>query len=439
MAGRAAFRVLAGLSVLLLLALVFFAAQAARARRALGDLRESLAIAAGPAVRPRPGPLRPPGAPRAAREPGGASLKGYAAEVNALLVQAQALGEFGADPRLAGACRLALAGGKRLRAAIVLELAQGPSAPAPTDAAEAALAVEYLHAASLVIDDLPAFDDDAFRRGGPSVHAAAGPAVAQMAAVALVAAAFQGFCRQADAAGDPLRAGVLGSRLCAVVARALGPLGAAGGQLLDSGGALPPGEVERVLAMKTASFFEVAFAAGWLAGGGDPRGTEALCGVGRSFGTAFQIADDIGDMQRDAARGAPANYANVHGRAAAVREVEACLAAAGEGLRARGAWGPFWENEAFPAVRQMALADAGAPPAPPGPAGRAPRPEGGPGEKAEPLPAASQPAPLRDAAEPLPVAPRLVSLRDGAAAPSPDAGPRPPSGEAAALRPQAAA
>lgn len=335
--------------ILAVLGLAFYAARAGW-RRLTGGLFPS--GGAGPAAPARAEPLR--GGP--GRERG---LAARAAEVDALVERAFELGDFGAEPELVGACRLALAGGKRLRSAAVLEIAcaaaEGRGLP-PVDAAEAALAVEYLHAASLVIDDLPAFDGDLVRRGRPSVHAAAGGAVAQMAAAALVAAAFLGVCRQVDwlrARFPGAAVDAVGTRLCAIVAECCGALGAASGQLLDSARGLAPELAARVAFQKTAPFFDAAFAAGWLSGGGGAGpALEAVRAAGSSFGFAFQVADDLGDQAADARRGAP-NYAGAVGRAEAERVVAANLNAAGAHLRELGLWGAFWSEGAFPAVWGM--------------------------------------------------------------------------------------
>jgi len=312
------------------------------------------------------------------------SFDEYRREVDALVARAGALGEFGPPSRLAAACGAAVAGGKRLRAIILLEVARatslqrraaaraaGTAPPAPADAADAALLIEYLHAASLVVDDLPEFDDDAVRRGQPSLHAAVGPAVAQMAAFSLVAAALQNACRQVDwvrdhcpEVGNPDR---IGTRLCSEVCRALGAEGAAGGQCMDIASPADlfrdhgPDAVAELMWRKTATFFEVATVGGWLAAGGAPGHEAALREVGRHVGTAFQVADDLGDAAEDAARRAAGkagwNYANVYGRDAAAAAVEDHLARARAGLERRRLFTPLW-GEIYGQVRAMAAAAA---------------------------------------------------------------------------------
>ena len=330
---------------------------------------------------PRAGALKqaPPTDPATLR-----TFSDYRREVDALIARAADLDEFGPPSRLAGACAKALRGGKRVRSVILIEVARataaqraqqaaaaGKPAPTPADVSEVALFIEYVHAASLVIDDLPAFDNDLTRRGRPSLHAEEGQAVAQMAALSLIAAAFQNVCRQVDWLRDhcPEISNVdrIGTRICSMASQALGARGAAGGQYLDVSPAdvaqreHGPDAVIGLMRMKTACLFEIATVVGWLAAGGEPASAEALRGVGRDVGMAFQIADDIGDMERDAARaaeGRPAwNFATIYGREAAVRNVESHLAAAAAALRQQGLWSPFWD-ELGDKVRGMMVDDA---------------------------------------------------------------------------------
>lgn len=389
--------------VVLTLIVVYAIARAVRAQKVMTDVERRFGLGAGArASFPRPEELRPFAADKLLRP---RTYDEYAREVDALVARAQALGEFGPASRLAAACGAAVAGGKRLRAVILLEVARaaalgrqrrasrqaaggspgsrGQDEPAlvPVDAAEAALFIEYIHAASLVVDDLPEFDNDATRRGKPAIHVAAGPAVAQMAAMALIAAAFQNICRQIDWLRDhcpevrsPDR---IGTQLCNEVSRALGALGAAGGQYMDVSG---PDDLRReygddavadLVARKTATFFEIAVVAGWLTAGGDPGQLGAVRAAGRQVGTAFQIADDLGDMARDAARraaGKPGwNFANEYGEAAARQELDRNLRGARYLLVQCGLWTPLWENELFPLVHRMAE------PEPPDAGGAVPR------------------------------------------------------------------
>jgi geranylgeranyl pyrophosphate synthase len=351
----------------LVLVLVVAAAKALRARRVLAEIEERFGLKDNGRAAPA----------RVLRQLAAAELvrprtyEQYRREVDALIQRAQALEEFGAKTKLAQACASALVGGKRLRAVVVLEVARAVSAAGaadPVDVAEAALFVEYLHAASLVIDDLPEFDNDATRRGRPALHAEVGPAVAQMAALALVAAAFQNIGRQIDWIRDRCpeikNADRIGTRLCGEVSRALGAVGAASGQYMDVSAPEDlyrehgPDAVALLAARKTATFFEIAFVAGWLLAGGSPDQVDTVRKAGHHVGAAFQIADDIGDISQDAARateGRPGwNFANEFGRDVAETELSRHLNGARLLMTQCGLWTRIWESEIFPMIRKMA-------------------------------------------------------------------------------------
>lgn len=300
-------------------------------------------------------------------------------EIDALIARDVSLGEFGPRHKLAEACEHALKGGKRLRAVILMEVARAVSkrrlgnamrtgeVVECVDPADAALFIEYMHSASLVIDDLPAFDNDSERRGSPSVHALTTPAVAQMAATALVASAFQNICRQIDWIRDSCpeikNVDRIGTRICSDVSRALGVFGAAGGQFLDTtADALfeqhGPRVVMDAVYKKTYTFFEVAVTTGWLVAGGEIRPLADVRSIGRHLGMAFQLADDIGDMERDAERrqyGKPGvNFANELGRDEAMREMNRNLRAARLNLERLRLWTPLW-GEIEHKVRAMCI------------------------------------------------------------------------------------
>jgi len=295
-------------------------------------------------------------------------------EADGVIAAAFAAGHFdGAGPaaggaRVAGACRLALGGGKRLRPVIVAEIARALSArrhaetgAAPADPAEAALAAECFHAASLVIDDLPTFDNDATRRGSPAVWAATSPQVALMSSVALFGVGIESICRQFSEVQRAARADERRPLLqrikplarfpvhfFAAVGEALGPRGAPAGQLLDVTAGCGPAEVQDLTRRKTAPFYEIAFVGGWLAGGGDPSRAGALRAAGAAFGEAFQVADDLGDLAQDRARRATgkgvSNFADALGEEAAVRAVASNLGQARSVLEKEGIFTPLWEE-----------------------------------------------------------------------------------------------
>ena len=317
---------------------------------------------------PRPEPLRKISVGDLLRE---RTFAEYREEVDGLVERALDLGEFGKKSKLSDACAHALRGGKRLRPIIIMEVTRAatlvrheaaqdtdPSVDV-VDPADAALFIEYLHTASLVIDDLPTFDDDDERRGKAAVHVKANPAIAQMAALSLTSAAFQDVTRQIDWIRDncPEFKNVdrIGTRLCHDVGQALGALGAAGGQFMDS--SLSPdelfaeygdGAVLEIMQLKTATFFELSFLTGWLISGGSTEGGVEIQRAGRHFGTAFQIADDIGDMTQDAERrtaGKPGwNFANEYGKEEATRAVTQNLNACRILLEEKKLYTPLWQE-----------------------------------------------------------------------------------------------
>ena len=205
-------------------------------------------------------------------------------------------------PGLAEPMRYALlGGGKRLRPVLCLAACQAVCGD-PAPALPAALAIEVLHNYTLVHDDLPCMDDDAMRRGRPTVHAKYGYAQAVLVGDALQAAAF-------DLALTPPRGGTDGVasrsgwgaslqlRLARTLAAAAGPAGVVGGQWVDVTSAPPHDEarVAYVHAHKTGDLIECAVNLGALAAGAPTRVLLATAEYGRSLGLAFQIVDDLLD------------------------------------------------------------------------------------------------------------------------------------------------
>lgn len=188
-----------------------------------------------------------------------------------------------------------LGGGKRLRP--VLVYAAGRALGADDEALDApAVAVELIHAYSLVHDDLPSMDDDDLRRGQPTCHRAFDEATALLAGDALQSLAFEVLT-----AGDPPRAGAM----VATLAHAAGRAGMAGGQALDLAAVGRRADVEQLMAMhrhKTGALIRAAVRLGGLtaAAADDPR-LAALDRYAAAIGLAFQIQDDILDITGDAA------------------------------------------------------------------------------------------------------------------------------------------
>jgi len=228
------------------------------------------------------------------------------AELERLLADAVQPDELDRPQRLLAAMRHAvLAGGKRLRPFLVIESA-ALFGVAPEKAVAAAAALELVHCYSLVHDDLPAMDDDDLRRGRPTVHRAYDEATAILVGDALQTLAFE--VMGGASHDDP----AVRAELTVLLARASGLGGMAGGQMLDlaaegrfDGGAplvLAEAEIRRLQAMKTGSLIRVACLAGAVLGRADTARRQALVAYGETIGLAFQIADDLIDLEGDAAR-----------------------------------------------------------------------------------------------------------------------------------------
>ena len=202
-------------------------------------------------------------------------------------------------PRLHAAMRHAvLLGGKRMRPLLVY--ASGSMFAAVPDALDApAVAIELIHAYSLVHDDLPAMDDDALRRGQPTVHVAFDEATAILAGDALQALAFTVLAETPVA--DAVRVSLLRT-----LAAASGASGMCGGQALDlaaTGAASGPtlAELERLHALKTGALIRAAVRMGGLCGGAGADQLDRLDRYADALGLAFQVRDDILDVEGDSA------------------------------------------------------------------------------------------------------------------------------------------
>jgi farnesyl diphosphate synthase len=218
--------------------------------------------------------------------------------------------EGATEPRLLAAMRhAALLGGKRMRPLLVHATAH--ACGAREDACDAAAsAVELVHAYSLVHDDLPAMDDDALRRGQPTVHVAFDEATAILAGDALQTLAFS--LLAAAPLDDARRVAML-----AELAQAAGAAGMCGGQALDlaatgsggrdeasiSGAAASDRllSLERLHAMKTGALLRAAVRLGAIAAGADRAARIRLDAFANALGLAFQIRDDLLDVEGDSA------------------------------------------------------------------------------------------------------------------------------------------
>lgn len=195
-------------------------------------------------------------------------------------------------PRLATAMRQAVfPGGARVRPRLCLAVARACGDDAPELAEAMAAAVELMHCASLVHDDLPCFDNAATRRGLPTTHRAHGERLAVLAGDALIVLA----CQQLATAVTPATLGRLPA-LMACLSRGVGmPGGIVAGQAWECEPAPDLREYQRA---KTGALFAAAAAGGALAAGAEPEGWRRF---GEALGEAYQIADDLRDVMLDEA------------------------------------------------------------------------------------------------------------------------------------------
>ncbi len=269
-----------------------------------------------------------------------------------LLDDAPQPGEALRPPRLLAAMRHAvLGGGKRLRPFLMIEAARLFGVEGDR-VVRASTAVELVHCYSLVHDDLPQMDDDDLRRGRPTVHRAFDEATAILAGDALLTLAFDVAADPATHADPAVRA-----ELVLRLARASGLGGMVGGQMLDLAAegrwtadrrpaALGDAEIRRLQAMKTGALLRLPLEAGALLAGAATSDVARLGRFGAVVGLAFQIADDLLDVEasaeamgkatgKDAARGKGTLVA-LHGVSAMKAELDRLVAAASAELAVYG-------------------------------------------------------------------------------------------------------
>jgi geranylgeranyl diphosphate synthase type II len=239
----------------------------------------------------------------------------------------------GGPPLLAAAMRHAVfPRGARIRPRLCLAVAAACGDDDPAASEAAAAAIEFMHCASLVHDDLPCFDNADTRRGRPSVHRAFGQPLAVLAGDALIVLSFQAIAWGATRYPSRLAALVM------TLANATGmPSGIAAGQAWESEPAIDLGQYQRA---KTGALFAAATVAGAAAAGAEP---EAWRELGERLGEAYQVADDIADVLsgesddlgkpvgQDKALGRP-NAALTMGVHGAMTHLEALAAAAADSI-----------------------------------------------------------------------------------------------------------
>lgn len=252
---------------------------------------------------------------------------------------------------LTTAMRHALLGpGKRLRPVLALLAGHEWGAP-PAAMLDAACALEMVHCASLIFDDLPAMDNATVRRGWPTAHVVHGVDVAMLAGIAMLARSF--------AVLSSLQGTPSGQRsaLVALLAEAVGHAGLARGQLDDlRGGVDGVGieELSRTRALKTGVLFHTAvLMAATLAGVDDAR-RQPLLAFASHLGHAFQIADDLHDAAEDAA--GPATCVSLLGATAARRLLQTHLDGALAELSSPSIPLALWARSLFDPLRATSMA-----------------------------------------------------------------------------------
>ena len=202
------------------------------------------------------------------------------------------------DARLAESMEYSLtAGGKRLRP-ILLMAAADAAGGRGEDYLTSACAVEMIHTYSLIHDDLPAMDDDDYRRGKLTNHKVYGAGLATLAGDALLTMAFELLARQQGVPAETML------RVVREISEAAGANGMVGGQALDlasEGKRIDMDTLRRMHMAKTGALFRASVRSGAILGGADEIQLAALTEYAEAFGLAFQITDDILDVTGDAA------------------------------------------------------------------------------------------------------------------------------------------
>jgi geranylgeranyl diphosphate synthase type II len=255
-------------------------------------------------------------------------------------------------PAVAEAMRYSVsAGGKRLRPILCLASAEAVGGDW-RQAMPTACAVEFIHTYSLIHDDLPSMDNDSLRRGQPALHVIAGEAMAILAGDGLLTEAFALMAREPK--GDRALA-ARKVRLIEIVAAGAGATGMVGGQAIDlahvtpdAAGAMPPPlDAESLRAMharKTGALIRASASAGAVIGGGSDAQIDAIDRAAADFGLAFQIVDDVLDVEgasadlgktagKDAAAG-KTTYPALYGLEASKHMAHECLERAAAALGA---------------------------------------------------------------------------------------------------------
>ena len=278
---------------------------------------------------------------------------------------------LGEQSKLRDACEYALLnGGKRIRPLIVMMVARAlgnnldvsgnitvdGSGSIGTDftigndldVLEACLSVEYFHTASIIADDLPCMDNDDYRRSKPALHKMHGETVALLASYALISAGYEKIFHSVQSLSKQKAPfSERANEACAIsldaATRCAGISGAVGGQFKDI---FPKDrsleEILDVIYKKTVTLFEIAFVYGWVFGGGELQKVDEIRKAAFHFGMAFQIWDDIGDMDQDGIHSI--NIAQACGKEEAKRRLEEEVETFTLKMKKLGMWTPEFQQ-----------------------------------------------------------------------------------------------
>ena len=254
---------------------------------------------------------------------------------------------LGDQSRLRDACEYALLnGGKRVRPLIVMMVARALGND--LEVLEACLSVEYFHTASIIADDLPCMDNDDFRRSKPALHKMHGETAALLASYALISAGYEKIFHSVQSLSKQKAPfSERANEACVIsldaATRCAGISGAVGGQFKDI---FPKDhsieEILDVMYKKTVTLFEIAFVYGWVFGGGELQRVDEIRDVAFHFGMAFQIWDDIGDVDQDGVDSI--NIAQAFGIKEAKRRLEEEVETFSLKMKKLGMWTPEFQQ-----------------------------------------------------------------------------------------------
>jgi geranylgeranyl diphosphate synthase type II len=236
------------------------------------------------------------------------------------------------------AFKYCLKDGKLIRPKIALDICNTVS-NGTRECGRSALCIEYVHAASLLFDDLPSMDNATTRRNKPCLHLQYNEAFSQLTSVVLISRSLHIILEDVEERYHKKElnadeAFLLSNTLTKTISKTMGHEGAAGGQFLDLyvsrnmhghfDESCIDTSIENIILKKTGSFFELAFVVGWLIGGGSYSSLERIQNIANNFAMVYQITDDIEDMEDDQKNNSP-NYANIYGKTKAIEDTKKFL------------------------------------------------------------------------------------------------------------------